>query len=160
MDLSDWHYGIAPKVKGTWNLHNHLQNHKLDFFVMTSSLTGTIGQATESSYSAANSFLDAFARYRRSLNLAATTVALGAITGIGYLAENQKAEAMLEKQGFRGMDEEQVLELIDIAISGIQTQSEGRSLTITEAPSTLITGLDPSNLIKWVKDDARGALLA
>lgn len=130
---------------------------------MTSSLTGTIGQAAESSYSAANSFLDAFARYRRSLGLPASTVALGAITGVGYLAEHTDAEAMLRRQGFVGVDEEYVLELIDAAIGDCLEQVSASRDGKKNAPwttRTLITGLDVDNLMARVKEDPRACILA
>ncbi|KAG4220523.1 hypothetical protein PC116_g30998, partial [Phytophthora cactorum] len=63
-----WHTGIDPKWQGTWNLHNALQVHvdndpqnEPDFFLLTSSVSGTVGTATESNYCSANGFLDAFA---------------------------------------------------------------------------------------------------
>ena len=120
MDVTDWHLGLGSKVKGTWNLHHRLRGHddELEFFVMTSSIAGCIGQATESNYSAANGFLNAFARHRRSLGLPGTSIALGTVKGVGYLAEHPEVEVMLERQGFRAMNEEKLLQLIDIAISG------------------------------------------
>lgn len=160
MDVSDWHLGLAPKVKGTWNLHHGLRNHdnELEFFVMTSSITGTIGQATESNYSAANAFLDAFASHRRSLGLPATSIALGAVKDIGYLAEHPKAEAMLQQQGFRAMDEEELLQIIDLAISGRQTQHDGAETNI-DLPS-ILTGIEEEKLPKSIMEDPRASILA
>ncbi|EHA26972.1 hypothetical protein ASPNIDRAFT_35595 [Aspergillus niger ATCC 1015] len=67
MPHSAWRTTMSSKVQGTWNLHNALRQNgrdsQLDFFVMTSSISGTVGTATESNYCAANSFLDAFARH-------------------------------------------------------------------------------------------------
>ncbi|XP_044717410.1 KR domain-containing protein [Hirsutella rhossiliensis] len=67
MSNDAWHTGIRPKWQGTWNLHDALEGHDeaLDFFLMTSSLSGSCGTATESNYCAANGFLDAFTRWRR-----------------------------------------------------------------------------------------------
>jgi hypothetical protein len=48
-----WHTGIDPKWKGTWNIHNAVekgQTQGLDFFLLTSSVSGTVGTATESNY--------------------------------------------------------------------------------------------------------------
>lgn len=160
MDISEWHLGLASKVQGTWNLHHGLRGHdsELDFFVMTSSITGSIGQATESNYSAANGFLDTFARHRRSLGLPGTSVALGAIKGIGYLAEHPEAEAILKQQGFWSMDEEELLQLIDLAISGYQNQPDSAETKI-ELPS-IFTGLDERNPLKRVMEDPRASILA
>jgi hypothetical protein len=61
-----WHTGIDPKVQGTWNIHNAIKgkDSELNFFLMSSSMSRSVGTATESSYCAANYFLDVFARYR------------------------------------------------------------------------------------------------
>ena len=68
-----WH---QPKIHGTWNIHNALADKEeaLDFFLMTSSIAGSIGVATGSNYCAANYFLDTFARFRRATNRPATIV--------------------------------------------------------------------------------------
>ena len=159
MSVTDWHVGLAAKVQGTWNLHHSLQGHdsQLDFFVTTSSITGTIGQATESNYSAANSFLDAFAHHRRSLGLPGTSVALGAIKGVGYLAEHPEAESMLQKQGFHSMDEEEMLQVMDLAISGCQAKSHNSE---NHDHPFILTGLDERAPIKRVLEDPRAGALA
>ncbi|KAI1452633.1 hypothetical protein F4805DRAFT_472261 [Annulohypoxylon moriforme] len=78
--------GIDPKVRGTWNLHNVLPR-SLDFFVLLSSLAGVHGASSQSSYAAANSFLDAFARYRRARGERCVALDLGIVENIGYIAE-------------------------------------------------------------------------
>ena len=77
MSHKSWHTSVAPKVQGTWNLHNALLSHapsscSVDFFIMTSSVAGSVGTATESNYTAANSFMDNFAKFRRYVNPRAT----------------------------------------------------------------------------------------
>lgn len=62
-----WHTGIDPKeVKGTWSIHNATKgkDSELDFFLMSSSISGSVGTVMESNYCAANYSLDVFARYR------------------------------------------------------------------------------------------------
>jgi KR domain len=58
-----WHTGIDPKVRGTWNIHNVItgKDDQLDFFLLTSSISGSVGTATEGNYCVANYFLDNFA---------------------------------------------------------------------------------------------------
>ncbi|KAL8737201.1 MAG: hypothetical protein Q9181_001927 [Wetmoreana brouardii] len=160
MDVSDWHLGLRSKVKGTWNLHRSLDAHKdqLDFFVMTSSITGSIGQATEGNYCAANGFLDTFARYRCCLGLPAKSIALGAIKGIGYFAKHPKVEKILLWQGFQAIDGEGVLQLVDLAISGCQDQPE--DITAPTANPVFLTGLDVENPVQRVLEDPRVSSLA
>ncbi|KAM0799448.1 hypothetical protein BDR22DRAFT_933683 [Usnea florida] len=160
MDVSDWHLALESKVKGTWNLHHCLRSHdsELDFFVMTSSITGSVGQATQSNYSAANGFLDAFARHRHMLGLPGTSIALGAVKGVGYLAEHPEAGTMLERQGFPAMNEEELLQLIDIGISGSQTET-GKAKTTSRHPN-ILTGLNWQNPVPRIVEDARFGIMA
>ena len=121
MSSQSWHTGIDPKVHGTWLLHNALRKGNrdadLDFFLMTSSVSGTVGTATESNYCSANSFLDAFARYRNSIGLPAVAVGLGMISEVGYLHENPDIEAMLKRIGMHSINEDEFLQIIDLALS-------------------------------------------
>lgn len=56
---------LAPKVAGCVNLDRACQD--LDFFVLFSSLTGTMGNPGQADYATANAFMDAYAAYRNSL---------------------------------------------------------------------------------------------
>ncbi|KAL6229885.1 polyketide synthase [Aspergillus navahoensis] len=56
----------APKVKGTWNLHNEAQSRNIDFFMLFSSLSRIVGQPGQTGYAIANTFLDAFVKFRTS----------------------------------------------------------------------------------------------
>lgn len=44
MTAEKWHAALGPKIKGTWNLHNAIRGQEsgLEFFLMTSSLSGSI----------------------------------------------------------------------------------------------------------------------
>jgi len=57
---------IEAKVRGTLVLAEVLGGRKLDFLVLCSSLSATLGGLQFFDYAAANSFLDAFAPYHRS----------------------------------------------------------------------------------------------
>src|SRR4051812_13056260 len=67
----------APKVIGTWVLHDTFKNHNLEFFVMFGSAGSTIASPGQGNYAAANAFLDAFAHYRRARGLPALTIGWG-----------------------------------------------------------------------------------
>ena len=88
MSLEMFSAVINPKVLGTIHLHELLADQDLDFFVMTSSVLGAIGAATQSNYAAANAFLDHMARHRQSLGLQATSIALGMILEVGHVEEH------------------------------------------------------------------------
>jgi NADP-dependent 3-hydroxy acid dehydrogenase YdfG len=94
MSLEDWHAVIKPKLQGTMNLHEVLINEPLDFFVMTSSVIGTTGAPTQTSYAAANAALDSIARHRRSMGLPATSLSLGMIVEVGHVESNPGEQTM------------------------------------------------------------------
>lgn len=58
---------LAPKVYGTIYLDEALKEENLDFFVMFSSITAVLGNAGQSDYAYANSFMDYFAERREQL---------------------------------------------------------------------------------------------
>ncbi|KAF7856886.1 hypothetical protein EAF04_009647 [Stromatinia cepivora] len=124
MTWKRWHTSINPKVNGTWNLHKSLAGKEsdLDFFLMMSSIAGTIGTATETSYCASNSFLDSFAGYRRRQGLKATSIALGSISEIGYLHEHPEIEAGLLRQGLHPITEDEFLQIVDLALTTPQAE--------------------------------------
>jgi NADP-dependent 3-hydroxy acid dehydrogenase YdfG len=116
MSLDDWTDSLLPKVQGTWNLHNLLPKD-LDFFVLVSSFVGVIGNASQAAYAAASSFQDTFSTYRNGLGLPATTVDLGLVTEIGYVADRQILESQLRAQGHDDISAEECLAIIEEALS-------------------------------------------
>lgn len=125
MELDEYRDVMGPKYYGTWNLHRHLPTD-LDFFLMLSSISGVIGNATQAAYAAGCTFMDAFAAYRRSLGLPAVSLDLGTITDVGHLAENKDLATKMERQGFQGTDTPTLLSLIQVAIA--QSTSGGAQL--------------------------------
>ncbi|KAI0879957.1 polyketide synthase [Annulohypoxylon maeteangense] len=138
-----WHTGIDPKWQGTWNLHNALQVHiekdrqnEPDFFLLTSSVSGTVGTATESNYCSANGFLDAFSRWRRSRGQPCVSVGLGMISEVGYLHENPEIEALLLRKGIQPLNEEEFLQVVDLALAS--------EAVCNPKEAHLLTGLEPA----------------
>lgn len=160
-----WHTGIQPKWAGTWNLHHALTGHDdaLDFFLLTSSVSGSIGTATESNYCSANGFLDAFAHWRRTQGKPAVSVGLGMISEVGYLHENPEIEALLLRKGIQPLDEQEFLQVVDLALLSEAAHDP--------ADAHLLTGLEPNGVRELqargfdvtshgVLKDARTAILA
>ncbi|GAB1201026.1 hypothetical protein APSETT444_010411 [Aspergillus pseudonomiae] len=134
MTLGDYTAVLNPKYHGTWNLHRYLPSN-LDWFIMLSSISGIIGNATQAAYAAGSTFMDSFAAYRNSLGLPAVSLDLGVITDVGYLAENKELASRMGQQGFQGTDTKTLMSLIEVAIMSCQ---EDRTI------SQIITGLDTS----------------
>ena len=109
---------MQPKFSGAWNLHNAFlsQPQPLDFFVMLSSVSGVVGNRGQAAYAAANSFLDDFAHYRKSLGLSGTSVDLGVVHEIGHIAERADLQAKVSHDA--ALSKADVLALVKLAIQG------------------------------------------
>jgi acyl carrier protein len=77
---------LAPKVDGAWNLHQATLNTPLDFFILYSAGAALLGSPGQSSYAAANAFLDGLAHYRRARGLPAVSINWGAWAEVGMAA--------------------------------------------------------------------------
>lgn len=93
---------LAPKVAGAWNLHAASANVALDFFVLFSSVSAIIGNPGQSSYAAANCFLDALAHHRRARGLPALAIDWGMLKEVGHVARTAGLEAHLQHHGLAG----------------------------------------------------------
>lgn len=144
MSPNSWLTATEPKVKGAWNLHHALKEktQNPDFFLMTSSISGSLGAATESNYCAANCFLDSFAQYRTSLGLPSTSVSLGMISDVGYLHENPDVERLLLRKGLHPINEADLLQIVDLALSHPGSGMRADRYD-PHATSNIITGLEP-----------------
>jgi acyl transferase domain-containing protein/acyl carrier protein len=94
----------APKVHGAWNLHQATAALPLDWFCLFSSAVGLLGSPGQGAYAAANSWLDAFARWRRTQGLPATGIgwALWAEVGRAAQVRAETCEALAPGQGGDG----------------------------------------------------------
>lgn len=90
---------LAPKVRGTWNLHEATLEDPLDVFIMFSSVSSILGNAGQANYAAANAFLDAMAHYRHARKLPALTVNWGQLGDVGVAATDEKLKESLTRQG-------------------------------------------------------------
>ena len=88
---------MKPKVKGTMNIHLATQHLQLDYFLVQSSISSFIGAPGQSNYGAGNSFMDAFAKWRRSIGLQAQSINWGALS-VG-MAANPDFLENFEKRG-------------------------------------------------------------
>ncbi|TGJ80976.1 hypothetical protein E0Z10_g7787 [Xylaria hypoxylon] len=143
MSYASYMAAISPKVHGALSLHKALGNAQLDFFVMTSSISAVLGNMGQSNYSAANSFLDALARQRRSTGLAATSLALPMVLDVGVVAEDEAIETSLMRKGLYGISEEEMLRGIETAMTiRPRQQPSGSSHLAISMPSHLVMGME------------------
>jgi short-subunit dehydrogenase/acyl carrier protein len=91
---------LRAKATAAANLHE--LTGELSAFVLFSAFAGTVGNAGQASYAAANAYLDALAEQRRTDGLPATSIAWGAWAGDGMAAG--AVGDRLGRAGFTAMD--------------------------------------------------------
>ncbi|TRX89754.1 hypothetical protein FHL15_009344 [Xylaria flabelliformis] len=140
MTAQEYNEATAPKIQGTWNLHNTAMklNLKLEFFTMLSSISGVAGTRGQANYSAANVFLDSFASYRRQQGLPACSVDLGVIEDSGFIANNDGfKEKHFDSRVYFGINDRLLRKIVYLSILQ-QTEAKPPS---SEAASQMITGI-------------------
>ncbi len=110
-----------------------------------------LGTATQGSYAAANSFQDAFARFRVSQVLPAQALALSVISDIGFLHQRPKVQTALMRNSLYGTSETAFLKLLEAAFTAQNIGPEYDSDPFSKAH--LLTGLEPSKLIELYQKD-------
>ncbi|MFH8447551.1 type I polyketide synthase, partial [Streptomyces sp. NPDC018026] len=110
---------LRPKVDAALNLHTLTEDMDLSAFVMFSSAAGTLGNAGQGNYAAANAFLDALAQHRRARGLAGQSLAWGLWGGdAGMAGELSEADRRrMAGVGIGALSPEQGLALFDTAVS-------------------------------------------
>ena len=117
MTFDQWQECVTPKVRGSYNLHEATKDKDLDFFVCFSSGAAIVGSKGQANYAAANSYLDALMNHRKRLGLAGTTMNVGAVSGIGVVAENSDLQRTMERLGYELISEDELFYQIEEAVS-------------------------------------------
>ncbi|GKZ27308.1 hypothetical protein AbraCBS73388_004085 [Aspergillus brasiliensis] len=139
MSYAQWIAPQGPKIQGTWNLHNACSGKQLDFFVLFSSVVGTAGNPGQSNYGAANTFVDSFVTYRRSLGLPATRVTLGAVEEVGNFSRNTRLVELFQAQSRFSLSEKEVIDALRLALPHTDTTTDPPSLA--SSPLDIMVGV-------------------
>lgn len=114
---------MAPKVAGASHLDELTREVPLQFFVLFSSLAGTLGAAAQSGYAAGNAFLDGLAAHRKVLGLPACSLAWGPWAEGGMAAAlDGKLKARFARQGIGMLSANDGLRLLEGALSRPEAQ--------------------------------------
>jgi acyl transferase domain-containing protein/acyl carrier protein len=135
---------MAPKVDGTWNLHNITLHLHLDFFVLFSSAVSVLGSPGQGNYAAASSYLDAMAHYRRNLGLPAISINWGPWAEVGLAAE------ATEKLQERNASNQHLIKVIKID-QGLEILEQ---LLTEPTPQIIVLPFDLKNLLELYRTAA------
>ena len=156
--FDQWSAPFKPKVEGAWNLHKALSSEQLDFFFLFSSFGAMFGQWGQANYSAANTFIDAFVSYRHSLGLPASTINIGVMGDVGWVAENPEALEKLQAAASHVSQESDFLECAELMLMrpGLMQQPDPQRFVqhsqIGFGLRSTLPILSPNNRVVFRKD--------
>ncbi|KAJ9239475.1 hypothetical protein DTO207G8_920 [Paecilomyces variotii] len=158
MDFSQFQASVVPKKDGARNLHKALETAgtDLDFFVMTSSISATMGNPGQANYCAGNSYLDGLAWQRYTSGIPATSLILPMILDVGIVSENVGIEVALSRKAMYGIDEMEMLRGFETAMS-IPHSSDSHLFTAEiMGNAQVILGLEPTYLAAAIQSAGTG----
>ncbi|KAF5641441.1 polyketide synthase [Fusarium tjaetaba] len=166
MKWEDWKAAVAPKVNGTWNLHQALHDQPLDHFWLASSAVTFADQPGQGNYKSGCIFTESFCQYRHSLGLPASVLSICGIEDVGYLAENPSALRSIKFQGLHTVREKEFLESVEACLfnsAPFQSLSSGE-WSPWKDNGHIVMGMrshlhldDPKNPTNWRRDRRMGA---
>ncbi|KAI0157190.1 putative polyketide synthase [Hypoxylon sp. FL1284] len=151
MGYASFTAAIGPKAQGALALHKALHDQNLDFFVMTSSISGVLGNLGQSNYSAANSYLDSLALQRNLAGQAASSLVLPMVLDVGVVSENDAIEVSLERKGMYGINEGEMLRGFEVAMSQKAPAAASSEAAMYSISSQIVMGMDAAELAKTIE---------
>ena len=138
---------MAPKVKGTWNLHQLTQNLPLDFFVCFSSVASLLGSPGQGNYAAANAFMDALVHHRQAVGLPGLSInwglwkESGMAAHLGSLVQNriaaQGVETIAPHQGLQILTDLLIKDALQVGVLPINWSKFLQQFPAGSEPSLL-----------------------
>ncbi len=112
LDKSLYEKVMRPKINGVINLHRATIQCNLDYFVCYSSISAFIGNASQTNYAAANTFMDTFCQYRRNIGLSGQSINWGALN-LGLLLNKVHVQRFLEARGIMLLEISEIHESLE-----------------------------------------------
>ncbi|GDY50973.1 polyketide synthase [Streptomyces violaceusniger] len=131
---------MRVKADGARHLHELTRDLDLDAFVLFSSAAGTVGNAGQGSYAAANAVLDGLAQRRRAEGLVATSVAWGAWADSGMAAGVARSQGMDARSALAALGLVLAADETVVMVADIDWAAFGARFTASR-PSPLLGGL-------------------
>ena len=149
---------MAPKVRGTWNLHQQTCDRDLDFFVCFSSAASLLGSPGQGNYAAANAYQDAIAHWRAAAGLPALTVNWGPWAEAGMAKDlDERGQRRLKDQGWDWISPPTGFALLDYMLRSRAPQRAALPLNWNSFVRTWGAGEVPSFAAELVRADANDA---
>ena len=130
---------LRAKVDAAWHLHELTEGLDLNAFVLFSSIAGTLGNAGQGAYAAANAYLDALAEHRHGHGLVASSVGWGPWAGEGMAAA---VGERLRGGGVRELPPGPALE----ALAQVLERGESHMVVVDVEWEQLLAGANPADL--------------
>ena len=112
---------LRAKIAGASTLHELTRDRRLDFFILYSSIAGTLGSAGQANHAAANAYMDALAQSRRAQGMPAQSIAWGAWSEIGAAA-NRGVDEKAASRGVGAFAPAQGLDALETLAAGAPAQ--------------------------------------
>ncbi|NEO74074.1 SDR family NAD(P)-dependent oxidoreductase, partial [Moorena sp. SIO3H5] len=157
---------IAPKVEGSWHLHQLSKDIPLDFFVCFSSIASLFGSPGQGNYAAGNAFMDSLAHYRRYMGLPGLSINWGAWEQEGMVARLEtQHQTRLKKTGIGYIAPNQGLQVLEELLSQSITQVGVSPINWSQLIEQLSAGIKPPFLeaftsTKLAKEESSNDFLA
>ncbi|KAI6268439.1 Type I Iterative PKS [Pyricularia oryzae] len=116
MSHAQWDLTVRSKVKTSWNLHHQFNTPDLDFFVLLSSIIGTIGGPGQANYAAGCAAQDWLAEHRQRLGLRGNiSIDVGWMKNIGIVSEEVSYQRHLKLvEDMHKLEEDEFLALLTL----------------------------------------------
>ena len=113
LDVKEFKNVLAPKMLGTWNLHNISLKLPIKHFIIFSSANALIGLHGYGSVVAANTFVDYFAHFRMKQGLPCVSINWGSIEDATTEDEEPNPKIQIENEGLIPFKMQEGLKILD-----------------------------------------------